>query len=423
MVDKLIRRAERLPSLPEVISKILELSQDPESTASELAALVEKDEGLVFEFLRLVNAPAYGLAGKVSSIRAAVTLLGFGTVRSLALSVYVFKSLGGANAKAAVRFLRFWQHALAVATAARLLASRLKWKNADEAFTAGLIHDLGKLIFLQHDPDLFAAVSEQARLNDVDLTVAEEERYGISHPALGRMIAERWNLPRPLLSAIQYHHSAEQAKSHGAEGAENPALCVCAANTLAKLSLMGEGGNDHRFQMDPIAMEALQLKPDDLPALCVRVAQESIRSYGMFNLRTEVRTRLMIPLQPDEPAARSCLRVALMGGNGQQWDPLILTLRAFGHIVETWDRLPTEVEESLRPHVVVTSQIDAIPSLTALRQEDWNEYPGVVALVPADVPPEELRSMEEASVHPVSQPYALVDLVDAILGSYLEATG
>lgn len=420
--DRIIRRLERLPALPEVIDKIVDQAKDPESSAHDLAILIEKDEGLAGRLLRLVNSPFYGLSGKVSTVQSAVTLLGFRTVRSLALSVSVFQSFKWANPERASRFLRYWQHSLATATAARLIAAQKQWRNPEEAFTAGLMHDLGKLIILQKDPEPFEEACREARNRGVDLTEVEEQQFGLSHPQLGHMVAERWRFPAPLADAIRYHHDPAMAASHGGHDGENLALCIIVANAAAKLSLMGESGNDHRHDLPAQALDALAIPRDSIPELCVHVAQQSIHAFRMFGLRTEVRAQLLIPLEADEPFARTCLRIAILDTAAERWQSAIMTLRGFGHLIETWNNVPADLDDDLQPHVIVTPNLTAVPLLVKLRGDGNGRFPGIVALTPQNPTREEKNALESAGVVPVPQSHGLVDLVDGILKSFLDAS-
>lgn len=423
LYESLLSRVERLPSLPEVVDKILEQAGDPNGSAGDLAELIEKDEALASRLLRLVNSPFYGVSRKIAVVRSAVTLLGFRTVRALVLSISVFESFQWADARKAHRFLRFWQHALAVGVAARTLATRLKWPNPEEAFTAGLTHDLGKLVMLQKKPDLFDKACAAARASNQDLTVAEEEVFGISHPHLGGLVAEKWRFPDPLCRAIRHHHAPGVAAAHGDAGGPNLALAVHAANAVAKLSLMGEAGNDHRFALDPGVLETLDLPLESVPELCVRTAQQSIQAFKMFGLRTELRARLLIPLEANEPFARTCLRVALVGGSPRDWDSAILTLRAFGHLVEHWEKVPASIDGDLQPHVVVTTVTSAVGPILALRGDHPHGYPGAVAAVPMKLRAKEADRLEDAGVVTLTHPFSMVELLDAILKCFLDASG
>jgi HD-like signal output (HDOD) protein len=422
LYDDTLRGLEALPALPEVINKILEEARDPDSSASDLAELIEKDEALAARLLRLVNSPFYGLSRKISTVQTAVALLGFGTVRSLLLSVCVFQSLRWANPRKDLRFLRFWQHALGAATAGRLIAAHLKWKDPDEIFTAGLMHDLGKLLMLRKHAEPFDEACRQARLRNADLVEAEESAFGITHPQLGELVAQKWRFPDRLCAAIRHHHSPALARRHGGEGRHNAALAVVAANALAKLSLMGEGGNDHRPGPDPEVLAALGLSREALAELCVRTAQQSVQAYRTFGLRTELRARMMIPLNPKEPFARVCLRVAILDGDAVAWEPALLTLRAFGHVVERWDRLADDAPSDLRPHVIVASSPAHLDALRTRREAQPEGLPGIVLRVPLKTSAADLKRLEASGVVTLPPTHAPVDLFDALLKSYLDAS-
>src|SRR5881628_1597750 len=134
---------KNLPTIPTVLAKILQLADSESTSGKELIAVIEHDQALTGKMLRLANSAFFGQTRRVATIPRAVVLLGFTTVRNLALGVKVWETLGGGLARP--RLEELWVHAVTVALAGKWMTARLRAGDLDEAFTAGLLHDVGRL--------------------------------------------------------------------------------------------------------------------------------------------------------------------------------------------------------------------------------------------------------------------------------------
>ena len=196
---------EDLPAIrpfPEIASRILKACDDPATTANKLCDLIQGDPSISLKIIQVANSSAYGLAGEVRTLRHAVVVLGFRTLKSLALSVAaadVFQS--ASDAKQARDAL--WEHSLAVACIANRLSKSVNI-DAEEAFLAGIVHDAGKLVFLDLAPEDYMAATENDNLQSIIET--EKSLYGIDHQELGLRCADEWGLPFEITEAIGNHH-------------------------------------------------------------------------------------------------------------------------------------------------------------------------------------------------------------------------
>jgi len=187
---------------PEIAQRIIAACNDAKTTASELCDLIQGDPSISLRVIQVANSSAYGLSGEVRTLRHAVVVLGFRTLRNLALSVAasdVFASAG--DDKVARDAL--WEHSMAVACVANCL-SDIANVNAEEAFLAGIVHDAGKLVFL----DLASSEYFEATEHDNLKTIIAKERslYGTDHQELGLRCADEWGLPFEISEAIGSHH-------------------------------------------------------------------------------------------------------------------------------------------------------------------------------------------------------------------------
>ncbi len=207
LLIKKMKSINNLPTLPVIALEVNRLLQLYESPTDQLVALLEKDQSLVVKILRLVNSSFYGLRSKVNSVRHAVTLLGFNTVRNAVVTVAIIDALALKNILTDFDINSFWKHAIHVAVMGRYIANKTRLASGEDAFTAGLLHDMGKVVlaaFFQEDLIQILRTMESDRINFFD---AEEKINSCPHNLVGSFLAQRWLLPDPLIKTIQYHHS------------------------------------------------------------------------------------------------------------------------------------------------------------------------------------------------------------------------
>lgn len=207
-LTRLVDRLDALPSIPLVAERVGQLVNDPRSDARAIAAIMRDDPALTAKVLKLVNSPYFAIPGGVTDVVHAISFLGFNAVHQLVLTVSVFKVLSR-DADAAAK--KLFRHALGVAGAAEALAEIVGHPSPSECFTAGMLHDLGKLALLQLEPGLYARVVAHAGAHGMSLHQAELELGLPHHEVLGLRLAKRWRFPLPLQAAIGHHHAHELA--------------------------------------------------------------------------------------------------------------------------------------------------------------------------------------------------------------------
>lgn len=197
-----------LPTLPEVIRKILEAVQDESSSASDLTSILEADHTISARILRLANSAFYGQVKEVGSIRRAVVVLGFDAVRHLALATSVFDTLSKRR-QFSIDPEDFWMHSLGAAKASQLLCDgHCQVESPSICFTAGLLHDIGKYLLALVLKDDYKAVVEAAEKSERMLLDVEMEILGFGHSEAGAWIAKKWKFPELIIEAIRNVHDA-----------------------------------------------------------------------------------------------------------------------------------------------------------------------------------------------------------------------
>jgi len=204
---ELLDRINDLPPLPAVAARVMSMADSSKTSALDLAQVLSTDQALTAKLIRLSNSAYYGFARRVSTVREAVLVLGFKQVRQLAVGASI---INGFKQNAALQGVfdldLFWGHSVATAVAAETIAKRTRAARPEDAFTAGILHDIGRLVICQVMPREFANAVTFAKQSQTSLYDAERELTGYEHSEVGRALGERWKFPGHLVDAISTHH-------------------------------------------------------------------------------------------------------------------------------------------------------------------------------------------------------------------------
>lgn len=261
---------DTVPSAPAVLLEILSLLEGEDGELHRLSAAIERDAGLTARILRTANSSFFGQARTVGSVERATLVLGMAMVRSIAVSVAVFEAMGDRLSTVAVDLL--WRHSLATGMAARVLAVRTGLGDRDEAFTAGLLHDSGRMLLARRFPDFYRGLPA----NDaVPLDVAERSALGVDHATAGGWLFDAWQLPPAIVAAVAQHHAA-------APPAGLPML-VATANAVVRYpdpAILLADASDARCTMARSAMAACSLTPETWVELAASLAGGATDARG-----------------------------------------------------------------------------------------------------------------------------------------------
>ncbi|MBF0431601.1 MAG: HDOD domain-containing protein [Fibrobacteria bacterium] len=236
-IKKITDAVLSLPVLPTVTAKLLELVDNPKTSANALSNLVSKDQVLTAKILKIANSAFYGFSREIPTVQRAVVVLGFNSLREISLSMSVFNAFKGDLNNKYFNVSEFWRHSIAVGLGARLLALNVSYENVAVAFTAGLLHDLGKMVLNQYLPYDFLKIQDKVFEEGMSLKEAEIEVLGVEHSRVGAWLAGRWKLPDRLVEAILYHHDPLES-----EGECPICLLVHIADYLAFKCHLGSSG-------------------------------------------------------------------------------------------------------------------------------------------------------------------------------------
>lgn len=202
----LLERVDDLPPLPAVAAKVMNMAEDDRTSAMDLAQVLATDQALTAKLIRISNSAYYGFARRISTVREAVVMLGFKQVRQVSVGASMMNAFNRRGINDGFDVDLFWGHSVGVAVAAEALAKKTLGAKPEDAFTAGILHDIGRLVLRQQMPEEFAHAVAIARSGELPLHEAELETTGYAHDELGQALGERWKFPGHLIDAVRCHH-------------------------------------------------------------------------------------------------------------------------------------------------------------------------------------------------------------------------
>ncbi len=219
-VRTLLAEVDDLPSIPETLIRILKVIDDPSSGPADLTRVVRMDAPVMAKVLRLANSPYYSAHADLTDINRCVAVLGYRSVRQVAICITVASSLMSAveNAGGQLDYRELWRHSVVTGAVARHLARLTGYPDPEEAFTAGLLHDLGKFVLEVYAPQTYGRLVRDR--HDRGMTMVEVERaaFGFDHAELGAAFAESWRFPPLLVHAFGEHHQPVLGRATSREG-------------------------------------------------------------------------------------------------------------------------------------------------------------------------------------------------------------
>jgi len=209
LVERLFKRIGEVSSLPAVAIRIIEVANNPATGAEDLLEAVRFDTALATRIMRTVNSSYYSLQNKVADLKLAITLLGFKEIRNLAMTAYVAQLFEKGTGHGTYSREGLWNHMIGVGAATQLIAQISERVPPQEAYLAGLLHDLGTILIDQYLHKPFCRILD--RLDpETPICQVEQEVMGFDHAELGQFVALKWHLPEHLTTSIRYHHEPLQ---------------------------------------------------------------------------------------------------------------------------------------------------------------------------------------------------------------------
>lgn len=255
---KILTAIESIPAFPKSAQDVLRLTQDPDCSPKDLVQVLRHDPIFTLKILKVVNSPFIGLLQPIHSIQQAAVYLGLNTLKHMALNLATINVLK-TSANLGFSWQKFWWHSLSVAVISKQLTTLLNFpvKDKEEFFSAGLLHDIGKLVLAFTLPESFALTRKKALDWDTMLYEVEKDEIGFNHAEVGGMLARKWDFPESLACGIANHHTKDETMTP-------LAICVFTANQISKIKTFGFAGESKveipsKFIADHFHMEIAEI--------------------------------------------------------------------------------------------------------------------------------------------------------------------
>ncbi|MFG0331171.1 MAG: HDOD domain-containing protein [Phycisphaerales bacterium] len=258
-VNAAIADISHIATLPEITEKIIDLVEDPTSTAHDLHKIITNDPALCSRILKVVNSAFYGLPGQIGSINRAIVLLGLNAVKNIAIATSLAKLFRGGELCPEFSARDLWVHSTGVAAGSKLIADGLGMGLADEAFLGGLMHDIGIMVEMQTNRHKLIEVFERVKTGDSFL-VAEDEIFGANHQDFGAGLCKRWKFPQSFAFVAGFHHRPLELD----QSSRTLTVIVHVADKLAKAHHCGFGRDVASTEIDPAILSELNITAEKI---------------------------------------------------------------------------------------------------------------------------------------------------------------
>lgn len=245
-IEDTIENINDLPTLPTIYNQLNKNINDPKASARRISSIIEEDQALTAKIFKMINSAFYSFPQKISSISHAVVLLGFNEIKHIALAVSVIDLFGDSVSGRKFNHVAFWSHSLAVAVCCRIIAKKagpMVFKDPEEVFAAGLMHDIGKIVEDQFMHNDFIKVLVAAKKDACSLLTAEENILKFTHQDTGSFLAKKWKLPDSFCDAISFHNTPQKFPKENKNYSLVAAVHV--ADVLVRSLNIGYGGDEY----------------------------------------------------------------------------------------------------------------------------------------------------------------------------------
>jgi putative nucleotidyltransferase with HDIG domain len=284
-IKKTIESIRELPTLSLVANKINAVLHDPKSSVSDLSKIIEKDQSITTKVLKLVNSAHYGLMEKVNNINQAIALLGYRNISYIVMTLAVFDALKYVEKRSFDR-RKFWVHSIAVAIMSQKLARESNFLLLDDIFTAGLLHDLGKVFMDGFMHEEFEQIISKAEDEGLSYLEAERALFDVDHSMIGEWMARTWRLPLHVVAAIKHHHE-DIAERKGFSLSQDPFIdIVQIADTAIKIRGYGHSGDGSAFKptFNKSLYKRLPITQQDVDSQLDTLEKSLKKSEALLNL-------------------------------------------------------------------------------------------------------------------------------------------
>jgi putative nucleotidyltransferase with HDIG domain len=278
VIDDYINNVRLLPAAPRVVPELMKLLNQTDVDSSKVVKLISFDPALTANVLRICNSAYFGAASPTSDLQEAVTRLGFQQVYQLVAAATGARMLGAAQPGYGLNQGELWKHSVAVAVTAQLMAKKLG-DDDNLAFTAGLLHDIGKIILSQALETVYPKLVKETEMNQQSLLESEKKLLGVQHAELGARLLERWKFPPNIVSAVWFHHTPKGAGKH-----QRLAAYIYVADMIAHFMGHGYGHLPFALRGRSDALTILGLTSESIPEFLMESFDQMHTVEALFSI-------------------------------------------------------------------------------------------------------------------------------------------
>ncbi|HOF14236.1 MAG TPA: HDOD domain-containing protein [Spirochaetota bacterium] len=278
-IQSIIQNVEQLPSLPDVVSKIINMVNDPDVSFKHVADEIAKDQAITANILKLCNSAYFSKGKEISSIDRAIVILGLKEVKDIVVIATTKSVLNKVIVGYDLARGELWKHGVAVAMLAKKIATECNQKAiADIAFTGGIIHDVGKTVLALFVQSTFKEILNTVTEKSITFQEAEKVVMGFDHQQIGEQVAIKWKFPKVLQSIVRYHHEPMNAP----DDHKMIVSIVHIANTLCLMAGIGIGSDGLYHELNYDAIKLLSLKDSELEKLFADIPELMMKAKDIL---------------------------------------------------------------------------------------------------------------------------------------------
>lgn len=281
-LKKRLSGIKNLPTLPTVAGNVLELTQNPDSTAFDIAAAISQDQALASKVLRMANSAYYGFPRKITTINYAIVVLGLNNIKNIVLSTSIMDRFSKTDSHQLLDRRDFWKHSLLCGIISKKIAEHMGIKASEELFMCGLLHDFGKLILDYFFNDEFVDALNLCKQEEISLLEAENRIFGFNHAAVGALLLKKWRLPVSLVKAVERHHKPDETLDNF-----RVASIVHVADYLCRRIGIGSGGDNVLPQLNKKAFKLVDLTAGQIKQMSGSITAEFKQATAFLDKGTD----------------------------------------------------------------------------------------------------------------------------------------
>jgi putative nucleotidyltransferase with HDIG domain len=276
VITKIVQTTGDLPTMPHLTSLIMSKISNPQATTQELNDVISKDQSLAARVLKIANSVFYGCPRTVTSLSDAVSIMGFNSIRSLVMASALrdfFKTTG-------LTEKLLWEHSIAGGSISKVIARSIRFSKSEEAFLAGLLHDIGKVILHIKLPDEMSSIVQEVYNNPgTTFTEVEQASFGFNHAQVGELVARKWNFAEEIVEVIGNHHHPEKARI-----LPQLSFIVSLANDFCHKLAIGPTRNPEIDLAGSASAKFLKLSQDKIDSLLEEISNMLKADQGLFSM-------------------------------------------------------------------------------------------------------------------------------------------